>query len=146
MLPQRIFTNKFKNKSGYVAMMSVLVISAVGVIISISLLIVGMSSGRTSLDLGQGYGSRYYAHACADFALGKIRLYASYSGDEVIDFEDGYCEVLPVNESSGTYEIMVKGVVGRTLSKMEVVTVRTEDEETGEVTMTINSKREVEDF
>jgi hypothetical protein len=136
------FINKLKNEEGYVALMSVLIISAIGVIVSLSLLIGGMSYQRSVLALEQEYSTRALAKACANVALNKIRLNADYLGDENIVFDYGSCLILPINKNQNTYSINTQGVVDSFLHKNKIVVLRNTDP----VSLSIQSWQEVADF
>ena len=144
MLQEHSFQNK--NNRGFVALMSVLIISAVGVIITLSLLTIGTSYMRSSFALGEGYKARALAEACANVALENIRLDSEYQGNETINFEDDSCGVLLIGEIGGIYTINTYGVVGSFLRRIKVLAARTEDVETMEVSLTIQSWQEMADF
>lgn len=146
MLHQHIFQNKFKNNRGYVALMSVLIVSAVGVMIAISLLTLGISYQRSSFILEQSYSAEAIANACSNVALEKIRLDAMYMGGETINFGANYCNILSIIKNIDVYTINTEGVVGSILRKNKIVVSRSVDIDTGAVFLVIDSWQDVADF
>jgi hypothetical protein len=144
MLHQLTFQNK--NSGGYVALMSVLIISAVGTIVAISLLTLGMLNQYTSLTLEQGYKAQALANACANVALEKIHLDVDYLGNENIYFDTNSCNILPINKDENTYTVNTRGIVSSAFLKNKIIVTRAEDPETLEVTLTLVSWQEVADF
>lgn len=140
------FLSKFMNNKGYIALLSVLIISAVGSVVALSLLTVGASLGRTSFMLQKGHSAQALALACGNKALQIIRLSASYGGDETVYFGDDFCEILPITVVAGIYTIKTQGSVDPILRKNKIVVLRTEDPDTLAVTMTLESWQEVADF
>jgi hypothetical protein len=146
MLSRQISTNKHKKNGGYVALISVLVTSAIGVIIALSLLTNGLNSLRSVSSVEQEYGARALAKACANVALEKIRLDTTYLGDEGIDFEDNHCDIFSIDKSQNTYNISIEGIVGSILRKTKVAVRRSEDPDTHFVLLVVQSWQEVDDF
>ena len=146
MLHLHTFPNKFKNNEGYVALMSVLVISAVGLIIAVSLLTTGMIHQHSSFAIEEGYAASALAKACSNVALEKIRLNAAYLGSESVNFENNHCDILPISKDEDTYTINIEGIVGTARRKNKVMVSRTEDPDTKVVTMSIELWQEIADF
>jgi hypothetical protein len=146
MLHQLHFLNKFKNNNGYVALMSVLVISAVGMVIAVSLLVTSMLYQRSNFSLEEGYRANSLAKACLNIALEKISFNSLYIGDESINFENDHCEILPLIKEGDTYTIYSKGIAGLSEKKNKIIVVRIEDIDTFEVSMQIEYWKEVADF
>lgn len=144
MLHLPTFQNK--NNGGYVALMSILVISAVGTIVALSLLTLGMLGQRTSLALEQGYRAQALARACANVALEKIRLNVNYIGNESINFNVDSCNILLISKNQNVYTINTRGIVSSVFRKNKIIVTRVEDPETLVVSMTIQSWQEVADF
>lgn len=131
---------------GYVAIVSVLIISAVATVIVLSLLTTGHGSQRIVITAQEERGAEFLSQACANIALGKIRLDAEYLGDEGMDIGANHCDILPIEESGGIYTIKTEGVVNLISRKNIIVVTRTEDVDTLAVTMEIESWLPVEGF
>ena len=146
MLPQPYFLTKYTQNKGYVALMSVLIISALGAAVATTLLTTGTSFEGTSLALEQQYSANALGIACANVALEEIRLDSAYAGDENVEFAYGECDILPIDINGGTYTVNIEGLVGAIVQKFTVVVERTEDVETLVVTMSLQSFDQVADF
>ena len=146
MLLPHTFQNKYKNNKGYVALMSVLVISAIGVIIAVSLLTTGMLYQRSSFSLGEGYTASALAKACSNIALEKIRLDSTYRGNESVNIRNYHCDISSISDDNDTYTVNVQSLVGSSLRRNRVIVTRTEDPDTTEVTMSINLWQEIADL
>ena len=131
---------------GYVALMSVLVISAVGTVVAVSLLTVGTISQNTIFTVQKERSAESLSQACVNVALEKIRLDAEYAGDEVISFGINQCDILPIDINGETYTIRTTGLVDTIVRKSRAVVVRTEDVETFVVTLALESWSDVMDF
>lgn len=90
------------NQSGYVILLSVLVVGAVGTAIATSLLLLGVGGARTSLDQQRLVQARALANACAEEALERLRRDANYAGSETLTFETGTCTIDAVGGSGDT--------------------------------------------
>ncbi len=146
MLQQLALINKIKSSGGYVALISVIIVSTVGAIVVISLLNISMSLGLSSQILDEGYSARALSLACANVALEKVRLDSSYVGDENIDFVEGNCSIWPVLENTGVYTLNVSGMVGSVTKKSDIRVLRDEDPDTSMVSLDIQSWQDVADF
>jgi hypothetical protein len=146
MWHQLYFINKYKNSGGYVGLMSVIILSAMGSMITVAILVVGMARSRTSLDIEQQYRGEALSYACVNWALNKVYLDGAYMGNEYLDFDIGSCGIISVDKVDNTYTINTEGVVGYIVRKAKVVVVRSEDIDTLVVTMTVESWREVAEF
>lgn len=84
---------KNKNRrNGFMALIAVLIVSAVGLSVSIFLLFIGSSFSETILNYEKSLKALNYAEACMDKAL--FELYLSSDNTIIpgnILFEDGFC-------------------------------------------------------
>jgi hypothetical protein len=88
------------SKSGYVALMSALIISAVIILI---VTVIGQVSflGRSSIaDVHFKEKSRALAEGCVNEALLKLSSSSSYAGNETINVASDTCKILSVAASS----------------------------------------------
>lgn len=86
------------NNSGFIAFTSLLIISAVTLAIAMSISILGINEARNSLDVKNGIEVLRIANGCADEALYRLKLSATYSGGS-LNVGDGQCTI---NVSAGT--------------------------------------------
>ena len=80
-----------KKSRGYVALVSVLVVSAVGLAVASSLLLLGLSYSKSSLALSQSDIAKSLADACAEDALQHIRDNTAYSGTATLNLNGDSC-------------------------------------------------------
>jgi len=92
---------------GYIALISVLIISATILLIAIGVSQFGISQSKMTIQKSQASESYYLAQACAENALMKLKEDLGYRGNEVLNIEGNSCTVLPV-EGSGNKNRLVK--------------------------------------
>ena len=93
-----------KNKiqiSGYITLISVLIVGAVGIAIATSLLLLGLSSSRTSFTIEQSSQARALADACAEKAITSLIQDENYQGNETINLGQGSCDILQITSGGG---------------------------------------------
>jgi len=98
-----IHIQRAKN-AGYITLISVLVVGAVGVAIVISLLQLGLGTSRTSFTFRQSSQARALAHACAEEALQQIHDNTAFTG-----------------QGAGSRTINASGLAGTVVRKEQVV-------------------------
>lgn len=110
------------HERGAVALISVLVIGAVGTAIAMSLALMGIDAARMSA-LGESIAkARRNANTCAESALNALRLDDAYTGNTSYAVLEGTCEVLPVTGSGGARRVQARGTVNNVIRKVEVQT------------------------
>jgi hypothetical protein len=110
-----------KIKSGYITLMSVLVVGAIGISISASLLLLGLGSSRTSYATQQMYQAKALANACAEEAMEQIRALTSYTGNGNLSFSNGNCTYIVTSGGGQNRAIAASGTVGSMVRKVSVV-------------------------
>ncbi|MEI8060835.1 MAG: hypothetical protein WCG99_00900 [Candidatus Berkelbacteria bacterium] len=80
-----------ETKPGYVTLIGVLVVSAVGLVVATSMLFLGLSYSRSSLALSQSDIGKSLADACAEDALQRIRDNTAYSGTNNLTINGDSC-------------------------------------------------------
>jgi len=81
----------FSSKKGFITLISVLLLGAVGLAITLSLLLLGISSSRTSFTMEQGTETSGIVDTCAEDALERLRKNPSFSGTVTFPLYDGTC-------------------------------------------------------
>ena len=94
---------------GYITLVSILIIGAVGFSISISLISSGLGNSRTSFALEQSAKAKGLADACAEFALKDIRQLASFIGTKTIHIGDNSCTYSVVHLGENTNDKNIGG-------------------------------------
>jgi hypothetical protein len=102
-------------KKGYVMLITMLIISAVGLAISISSILLGLGFSNSSFSLEKSAKAKYYSSACAEVALQAI-WDSDFTGSDNLSFADGSClyEVIDLGGDNRTINaIGVSGTVTR---------------------------------
>ncbi|MEY4744554.1 MAG: hypothetical protein RL272_499 [Candidatus Parcubacteria bacterium] len=86
---------------GFIVLLSVLVTSAVGVVLATALVLLGLASSMSGLALAQSAEARQVAMGCADEALGRIKAYSAFTGSGSLSFSQGNC-TFTVTDLGGT--------------------------------------------
>lgn len=114
--------NRSVLQRGYLTLISVLTVSAVGVAIMVTLLVLGTSATQASLATQQQAQARQLAHGCIEVALETIKDNSSYTGTTTINsFGAGNCEFTVTNTGGGTRTIESEATVGRVIQRAEVI-------------------------
>lgn len=106
---------------GFITLVSVLVVSAVGLSIALSLLLLGLGSSRTSFALTQSIQARGLANACAEESLRKVKNSLSFSGTSTLFFSAGTCDYTVTNTGGQTRTITTSGTVGTIIRKVSIL-------------------------
>ncbi len=129
------------NQKGYIALISVLIVTALVLLIASSANLASISESDMGLKEQQTWEAYYLATACAEEALMNLRKDLNYSGNETLTFIDGECTILNIG-GTGNQDRTIKasgsafGLVRKI--KIEINRIRPEIE--------IESWQEVADF
>lgn len=130
-----------RQECGYITLLTVLIVSAVGAAVSVSLLLISIGSSKSELTYDESSRARALANACAENALERLRKQSSYTGNETLGFSQGSCEILPIGGSGNTNRtVEVVGTVGDIQRKVKVEILQIDPK------MEISTWREVMDF
>src|SRR3989338_257102 len=99
------------NSSGFITLLSVLVIGAVATAVATSLIFLGLGSARTSFAAQQSGQARALATACAEEALERIRESSSFSGNGELNNADGICSYAVTSQGGANRAIFTTGTV-----------------------------------
>lgn len=113
--------DKLKKKKGYVTLISLLVIGAVGLAVATSLILTGVGSSRTSFSLEQSNQAKALANACVEEALQRIWILDTFTGTGNLTLGQGSCSY-SVTSATIPKTITASGVVG-TLTRRVAVTI-----------------------
>lgn len=108
-----------KIEKGYVMLVSMLVISAIGLSTVVSLVLLGVGSSRTSASLEQSNKAKATANACAESALQQIWNWDSYVGSSNLVLESGTCSYV-VDGAVTPKVIQVSGVAGSVVRRISI--------------------------
>ena len=111
---------QFNKNNGYITLLSVLVVGAVGVAVTTSLILLGVSSSRTSFSYQQMYQAKNLANSCAEEGLEQIREVSSYAGSGNLTLGQGSCTYVVTNLGGDSRLIEATGTVGTVVRKTQV--------------------------
>ena len=107
-------------RDGYITLISILVVGAVGAAVTMSLLLLGLGAARTSFAQEQSNQAKGLANACVEEALQAIRSNASYVGTGNLSLGQGACSYTVSNEGGENRTIIASGIVGIIEKKVKV--------------------------
>ena len=122
----RFFVHKNKiwyttQQNGYITLVSVLVVGAVGVAITTSMLLLGIGSSRTSFAYEQSNQVKALANACAEEALQQIRDSTPFTGSGNLTLGQGVCSYTVTNQGGQNRTITTSGTVGTIIRKVKII-------------------------
>lgn len=110
-----------KNK-GYIILISILIIGAVGTAIAVSVLLLGIAQARTSLTLDQSNEAMGLADACSEDALWQIRNDDTFTGAISYDYGDERtCDYTVANTGGENRTIQTTAQVKDVTRKSEIL-------------------------
>lgn len=110
------------SQSGYILLISILVIGAIASAILSSLLLLGISANQVSFSVQQASQSLANAQACAEYGLMKLRQTPSYAGNEFVTIGTNQCEILPIGGIGNNNRVLcAEGKVGDSVRRLEIV-------------------------
>lgn len=126
--------------AGFITLLSVLVLGAVGLSVSVSLLLLSLGNSRTSFAVGRSGEAKALANACAERALDELRHNPAYGGEDPIVLGNGTCTVTVLGSGASGRRVQAVGAVGSLIRKVEIIIDQTRPR------MVILSWQEVADF
>ncbi|MBZ9572525.1 hypothetical protein KJA15_04290 [Patescibacteria group bacterium] len=126
-----------QEQSGFIALMTVLIIFAVALLVGLSVSLLSISEATMGFKKTQSSQAYFLANLCAEQALVKLKENINYSGNETIDIEGGNCQILPIE---GNWSIKVLGSFQNQTKKIKIEISQINPE------MIISSWQEVADF
>lgn len=95
--------NDLHQQSGYIALMTVIIISAVALALATTVALLALGEAESSFALSQGEGTLQFVDGCMEDALQNIWNNASYTGGNITRPE-GTC-VITVSQAGSTYTV-----------------------------------------
>lgn len=108
------------NSKGYITLISVLIVGAVGTAIAISLILLGNSSSQNSFVIQQSAQAKGLANACAEEALEQIRESTLFTGTANLTLGQGSCTYTVTNTGGTNRGITTSGTVGTVIRKISI--------------------------
>ena len=125
---------------GYVALLSVLIIGAIGTVIMMSALLSGINASKTDFALQQAGSAKVAASSCGEEALQKILEIGTTSSRGNLTLASGTCTYTITSQNGQNITINATGQVGTITSKVKIVIATTTP------SIILSSWREVGDF
>lgn len=125
---------------GYITLISVLVVGAVGMAITTSLILLGIGNSRTGFTVQQSYQTKALANACAEEGLEKIRGDSAFTGTETLSLGQGNCTYTVTSQGGQNRTVTAVGTVGTVVRKARVIVSGIG------ATISLSSWQEVSDF
>jgi hypothetical protein len=121
--PKKLKSYKLQATScrGFITLVSVLVIGAVGVAITASIILLGLGSSRTSFAVEQSSQAKALTNACAEEALQQIRDLTSFTGSGNLILGQGTCSYTVTSQGGQNRTIIASGTVGTIVRKTTVI-------------------------
>lgn len=95
--------------NGFIALTSLLIISAIALAIAVSISLLGIGETKSSLDYKKGREVYYIARGCLDESLLQLKSDETYPG-ETFPFGNGACNIV-VSGTSGSYTIDIEATL-----------------------------------
>ncbi len=108
-------------QSGFATLVSILIVGAIGLAIAISLILLGLSSSRTSFARVQSFQAKALADACAEEALQQIHDSTSYTGSGSLTLGQGSCSYNVTSLGGQNRAITATGAVGSMTRRVSIV-------------------------
>lgn len=130
-----------KNQEGFIALISVLIIGAIVLAISIGLSLRSIGETNMSLAEQESHKALALANLCAEQALMKLESTLNYAGNETVPVDEEFCDILAIS-GSGNFNrtIQTQSTVSNYTKKVLVVVSQISP------AMQITSWEEVSDF
>ena len=135
-----IVKNEWGIRRGYIALLSVIIIGAIGTAIMLSVLLFGVSSSKTDFALQQSGSAKVAASSCGEEALQKILETGTTSSVGSLTIASGTCSYTITSQNGQNITVNATGVVGTMISKVKIVVATTTP------SIILSSWQEVGDF
>lgn len=140
LLPASVRPDTVAEPRGYVALLAVLVVGAVGVAVVTSVILLGIGSARTSASVERSGQAKGLANACVEEALQQIRDSTPFSGTATLTFGLGSCTYTVTNTGGANRTIDSSGTAATVVRKVKVLITQINP------TITVASWQEVADL
>lgn len=106
---------------GFTTLVSVLLVGVLGLAISVSLLLLGLASSRTSFAQEQSYQAKALADACAEEALQQIHDSTPFTGSGSLTLGQGSCTYTVTSQGGSNRTITAVGTVSSMTRRVRVI-------------------------
>lgn len=105
---------------GYVALVSVLIVSTIGVVVVTGVLLLGLSTSRTSFTTQQSFQAKALTDACVEEALQQIKDSIPFAGNGTLTLGQGSCVYTVTNNGAQNRSVVSVGTVGAVVRRVRV--------------------------
>ncbi len=116
------YTLHVTRQNGFVVLTTVIILSAVLILIAQALSTSGYFQRRGLLDFQFKELSYWMARSCADRALSKLSNDLDYAGNETLTIDQYQCTIQPITTQSGNTIIKTNATVDQSATKLKVTT------------------------
>jgi len=117
------FTKKcYDNNQGYIVLVTVLIVGAVGISIAVAMILLGLGQTRSEATADQLNQTKALANACAEEGLQQVRTSDSYTGGGSLTLDNGTCTYLVLKTGNDSREIQATGTIGDVSRKVKITT------------------------
>ncbi|MFA6520906.1 MAG: hypothetical protein WCT53_00775 [Candidatus Gracilibacteria bacterium] len=109
------------NNRGFGALLAVLILGVVMTSIAVYMVLLGIDTSRTGLELENSAKAKALSVACAEEGLTKIRESIIFTGTGTLTIGDGSCTYTVINTGGTTRTITSTGTVGSEIRKSKVM-------------------------
>lgn len=110
-----------KYTHGFIALTSVLVLSAVFLSVTISMVSRAISGSSVAAALVERDSARHLAEACVERGLYELVRTLDYDGSDSIVMDDGSCDVVTLGEGLSNRELHAEATIGSHTYRIEVI-------------------------
>jgi len=125
---------------GYIALISILIITAVIILAALSAGLLGVSEADLGLEKNQSSIAYYLALACVEEALQQIHDLDTFVGSNNLPLNNGTCSYTVSSQGGGNRTIIASGNFLNIIRKIKAITSQVSP------TITVTSWQEVADF
>jgi hypothetical protein len=107
-----------KSKRGFITMFSVLIFGSVALVITSSVLLLGLGASKTGFIIEQSGKAKSLANLCAEESLQQIRNSTLFTGTNIINVGPDSCTYTVVDDGLENRTITLSSAVGSVVRKI----------------------------
>lgn len=127
-------------RRGYIALLSVIVVGAIGTAILLSIMLSGVSTSKTDFAVQQAGSAKVLASSCGEEALQKLLETGTTSSSASVTIGSGTCSYTITSQNGQNITINATALIGTITSKVKIVVATTTP------SIVLSSWQEVGDF
>ena len=106
---------------GYIALLSVVSVSAIGVAVMLSLILLGIDATKTDFAIQQSANAKVAASSCGDEALQNILESGTTSSSGNLTLGSSSCSYVITSQNGQNIKIDSTGITGTVTSKVQIM-------------------------